>query len=131
VGNSRARENYRANKATFNQPLLRLKRLEQDIMVQIGVALEEAKTRFPQVDATKESGLFAEAALGAAQKQLENGKSTSFELLLLQRDLTTAQLAELSALADYNKALAHWPYVKAQLGTKQTYVEINYMSAYK
>lgn len=75
-------------------------------MVEIGIALEQAQTRFAQVDATKQSRSFAPIALGAAQKKLENGRTTSFEVLLLQRDLTTAQLAELAALADYNKALS-------------------------
>src|SRR5687768_7942897 len=105
-GNSSARANYRANKAELNQSLVRLKRLEQDIMVEIGIALEQARTRFAQVDATKQSRLFAEIALGAEQKKLDNGRTTSFVVLQLQRDRTTAQLAELAALAEYNKALA-------------------------
>ena len=106
AGNRSARANYRANKAELNQSLMRLKRLEQDIMVEIGVAVEQARTRFAQVDATKQSRTFAAVALEAAQRKLENGRTTSFEVLSLQRDLTTAQLAELAALADYNKALA-------------------------
>ena len=36
----------------------------------------------------------------------ENGKSTAFEVLQLQRDLTSARGSEIRALADYNKALA-------------------------
>ncbi len=106
AGNRAARANYRANKTELNQSLVRVKQLEQDIMVEIGIALEQAQTRFAQVDATKQSRAFAAIALEAAQKKLENGRTTSFEVLLLQRDLTTAQLAELAALADYNKALS-------------------------
>lgn len=105
-GNRSARANYRASKAELNQSLVRLKQLEQDIMVEIGIALEQARTRFAQVDATKQSRLFAEIALGAEQRKLENGRTTSFVVLQLQRDLTTAQLAELAALTEYNKALA-------------------------
>lgn len=105
-GNRSARSNYRASKAELNQSLVRLKRLEQDIMVEIGIAVEQARTRFAQVDATKQSRLFAEAALAAEQKKLDNGRTTSFVVLQLQRDLTTAQLSELAALTEYNKALA-------------------------
>ena len=43
----------------------------------------------------------------AEQKKLESGKSTSFVVLQLQRDLTAAQSSEIGALADYNKALAN------------------------
>jgi len=75
-------------------------------MVEIGIAVEQARTRFAQVDATKQSRLFAEAALAAEQKKLDNGRTTSFVVLQLQRDLTTAQLSELAALTEYNKALA-------------------------
>jgi hypothetical protein len=38
--------------------------------------------------------------------KLDNGRTTSFVVLQLQRDLTTAQLAELAGLTEYNKALA-------------------------
>jgi outer membrane protein TolC len=86
--------------------VLQLKQLEQNIMVQIAVSVEQAKTRFAQVDATRQSRLFAEAALEAEQKKLDNGRSTSFVVVQLQRDLTTARLAELAAVSQYNQALA-------------------------
>jgi outer membrane protein TolC len=105
-GNRSARANYRANKSELNQSLVRLKQLEQDIMVEIGIAMEQARTRFAQVDATKQSRLFSEIALEAEQRKLDNGRTTSFVVLQLQRDLTSARLAELAALAEYNKALA-------------------------
>jgi outer membrane protein TolC len=107
AGNRAARETYRANKAQLSQEVLQLKQLEQNIMVQIGVSVEQAKTCFAQVDATRQSRLFAEMALDAAQKQLDNGKTTSFVVVQLQRDLTTARLAELTAVAQYNQALAN------------------------
>jgi outer membrane protein TolC len=44
--------------------------------------------------------------LDAEQKKLDNGKSTSFVVLRLQRDLTDARAQEIRALADYNRALA-------------------------
>ncbi|MCI0533979.1 MAG: TolC family protein [Verrucomicrobiales bacterium] len=105
-GNRSARANYRASKAEMNQSLVRLKQLEQAIMVEIGIALEQARTRFAQVDATRQSRVFAKIALEAEEKKLDNGRTTSFVVLQLQRELTTAQLAELAALAEYNKALA-------------------------
>ena len=53
-----------------------------------------------------QSRLFAKAALEAEQKKLDNGRSTSFVVVQLQRDLTTARLAELAAVSQYNQALA-------------------------
>jgi outer membrane protein len=106
LGNRGARENYEIGKAEQERALVSLKRLEQDIMVQIGVAVEQARTALQQVDSTREARRFAEVALEAEQRKLETGKSTSFIVLQLQRDLTAARVAELQALADYNRALA-------------------------
>ncbi len=58
------------------------------------------------MDSSRQARIYAEEALEAEQKKLENGASTSFVVLSLQRDLTTARSQEIRALADYNKALA-------------------------
>src|SRR5438105_2112774 len=106
LGNRSARGAYRVAKATRNQLGLQLKQLEQNILIQIENAIATARTSFQRVDATREARIYAEAALDAEQKKLESGKSTSFEVLRLQRDLTTARSTEIRALADYNIALA-------------------------
>jgi outer membrane protein len=106
LGNTSARNNYRVARATKQQLALQLKQLEQNILIQIENAIATARTSFQRVDATREARIYAEAALEAEQKKLESGKSTSFEVLRLQRDLTSARSAEIRALADYNIALA-------------------------
>ena len=58
---------------------------------------------------------FAAAALDAEEKKLASGKSTNFEVLSLQRDLTTARNAEIRALVDYNKALAQLAFAEGTL----------------
>jgi len=75
-------------------------------MVQIDDALKQAQSDFERVAATKQARLYQEAALDAEQKKLENGKSTSFQVLIIQRDLTNARSQEIRALADYNNSLA-------------------------
>lgn len=106
LSNRGPRTRYNISKAEKEQALLLLKQLEQSILVQIDDAIKLAQTSFERIDATKQARLYAEAALDAEQKKLENGKSTSFIVLQLQRDLTTARSQEIRALADYNKALA-------------------------
>ena len=86
--------------------LLQYKQLEQNIIVEVDNAVKQAQTAYDRIDATRQSRLYAEAALDAEQKKLENGKSTSFVVLQLQRDVTAARSAEIRALADYNKAVA-------------------------
>jgi len=107
LGNIRARNNYKAAKLTRDQIALQLKQLQQNVLIQIQDAIATAQTAFQRCGATREARIYAEAALDAEQKKLENGKSTNFQVLQLQRDLTTARSTEIRALADYNIALAN------------------------
>jgi outer membrane protein TolC len=113
LGNVAARNRYKQGKVSVEQALLTTKKLEQDVMVQIDDAIKAAQTTFERVGATHQAKLYAEAALDAERKKLENGKSTSFVVLQLQRDLTAASSDEIRALADYNKALAQVAFAEA------------------
>ncbi len=106
LGNAAARNNYKAAKAAKEQFALQFRQMEQLVMVQIDNALKQAQSDFERVGATKQARLYQEAALDAEQKKLENGKSTSFQVLIIQRDLTSARSQEIRALADYNNSLA-------------------------
>jgi outer membrane protein TolC len=106
IGNRAARANYKAAKVQKQQSELVLKQKEQAAMVVVDDAVKLVQTDFSRVEATREARLFAEAALDAEQKKLENGKSTSFFVLQFQRDLTAAKFTEIQALAEYNNALA-------------------------
>jgi HAE1 family hydrophobic/amphiphilic exporter-1 len=75
-------------------------------MVQIDDAVKFIRSSFERVEATRAARAFAQEALSAEQKKLENGKSTSFLVLQAQRDLTQRRSEEIKALADYNNALA-------------------------
>lgn len=106
MSNREAKNRYAQSKAEKQQSLLRLKQLEQDIMVQIDNSVKLARSEFERIDLTRKAREYAEAAVEAEQIKLANGKSTSFFVLQLQRDLTTARSAEIRSLADYNKAMA-------------------------
>ena len=106
LGNGAARNRYKSTKAGREQSLLLLKKLEQDIMIGIDNAIKLAQSNYERIEATRKAREYAEAALSAEQKKLENGKSTSFIVLSLQRDLTAAQSTEISALVQYKRALA-------------------------
>jgi outer membrane protein TolC len=107
LSNVGARNNYKAGKVTLKQLLLQLKQLEQTVMVQIDNAVQQAKSTYQSVQATQQARIYAEAALDAEQKKYAVGKSTTFTVLQLQNNLTTARSQEIRALADYNQALAN------------------------
>ncbi|MDA1272649.1 MAG: TolC family protein [Verrucomicrobia bacterium] len=106
MGNIGARARHKAAKAQNQQTVLRLKQLEQSIMIEIDNAMKQAQASFDRIEATRQARLFAQAALDAEQKKLENGKSTSFLVLQFQQRLTSAKFSEISALADYNISLS-------------------------
>lgn len=106
LSNRRAREAHRASKDERAQAELKLRQFRQQVMVGVHDAIQQAESSFQRVGATRAARQFSEEALAAEEKKLANGKSTSFEVLRLQRDVTQARFDETRALTDYNKALA-------------------------
>jgi outer membrane protein TolC len=99
------REAYKRGKVQKQADLIRLKRVENEVLREIDDAVKLVRSAYAATESTREARRFAEEALEAEQKKLEVGKSTSFQILQFQRDLTTAAAQEILALAEYNKAL--------------------------
>jgi outer membrane protein TolC len=106
LGNINARSNYKKSKLVMEQLVLTLKKLEQVVMLTIDNDIKTAQSGYERSSATRAAREYAAEALDAEQKKLESGKSTTYTVLQMQRDLTTARGNELQALATYNKALA-------------------------
>jgi outer membrane protein TolC len=106
LSNLRERSDYRASKAAKKLTELQLRKAEQEVVVQVADYVNRVQSRFSQVGSTSKARTYAEAALAAEEKKLQNGFSTSFFVLQLQEALTGARTAELQALADYNRTLA-------------------------
>jgi len=106
LSNVRDRGLYRASKATRQIALLELKKAEEAVLLQIADFVNRAQSRFAQVLSTRRARAYAESALSAEIKKLQNGLSTAFFVLQLQETLTAARTAEVQALADYNKLIA-------------------------
>jgi len=115
LSNRRARYSTRAARERLAQVDAELKKLNQDVLVSVENAITQVDSTFEQIGARRQTRLFREAALDAEQKKLENGKSTSFQVLELQNDLTTARAAEIEALSEYNKALVDLYYSEGSI----------------
>ena len=105
LGNIGPRNAYKASKMSLKQVLLQLKQQEQNILVQVDTDVGQVRSTLQQVDATRAARIYAEDALQAERTKLENGKSTSFIVLQLISNLTTARVNEVQALANYNIAV--------------------------
>jgi outer membrane protein TolC len=106
LGNRSARNTYKAGQEAKMQSLLRLKKLEIDIMTQVEDTGNLVETSFRRVGSTRKAREYAQLALGNEESKLQNGQSTSFLVLEFQRRLTAARSAELRSLADHNRARA-------------------------
>jgi len=104
--NIKERNDYRASKANRWISELQLRKAEQEVLLQVADFVNRVNLRFDQIGSTRKARTYAEAALAAEEKKLQNGLSTSFFVLQLQETLTAARTAEIEALADYNRAVA-------------------------
>ncbi|HMJ66409.1 MAG TPA: TolC family protein [Candidatus Binatia bacterium] len=103
--NRAARGTLKARRAEREGLQTQLQQLHQDILVNVQIAVGAAQAEFERVGASREAAQAAEAAYDAEVKKLENGKSTNFQVLDLQKKLTDARSLHIRALADYNRAL--------------------------
>jgi len=106
LSNVSERGNYHASQASRQIAKLQLQKAEQDVLLQIADFVNRAQSRFSQVGSTRRARVYAESALAAEQKKLQNGLSTAFFVLQLQEILTAARMSEFQAIADYNKILS-------------------------
>jgi outer membrane protein TolC len=105
LSNAKARNALKADKASMQQVVLTLKQLEQATLILIDNDIGTIRANYDQVQAAREAREYEENALDAEQKKLESGKSTTYTVLQVQRDLTTARGNEIQALDTYNKSL--------------------------
>ncbi|HTA29163.1 MAG TPA: TolC family protein [Candidatus Cybelea sp.] len=102
LGNTSARNKYKADKAALQQLVLQIKLLELTIIPAIDNDVTKIRTDFLKVDSTRQARIYAEEALRGEQTKLENGKNTSFFVLQAQQTLTARRSDEIQALANYN-----------------------------
>jgi len=104
------RNNYKATQAAKAQAIQAFKRLEEQIEQEVEVQVRLLRTFWEAIPLNREYTLYEEQALEAEQKKLAVGKSTSFDVLKVSSDLTTAQSVEVTTLRDYNQAKAELAY---------------------
>jgi outer membrane protein TolC len=114
INNYINRSHYAQIRMSYDQTLLRLKSLEQQIFLEIKNSVRDVETNFKRVQAYKLARELAEKRLQAEEKKLNVGMTTNYLVLLTQRDLAAAKTNELKALIDYNLSLSS---LERSLGT--------------
>jgi outer membrane protein len=97
-------DNLRAQLET-QQTQIGLQRLRNQVELTVRQAMIGLVQGKAQVEAAQQAVRLAQQTLDAEQKRLADGASTFYNVILRQRDLTTAQYAEVQAVDAYAKAL--------------------------
>jgi outer membrane protein TolC len=105
LGNRRAKAAYEIARLEEEQAVLTIKRLEQDVVIQVDNAVGQVQTNSQRVAATRVASRLAEESLKAEEAKLRAGASTSFLVLQAQSQLVAARSAEIRARADYSESL--------------------------
>jgi outer membrane protein TolC len=100
------RAQYAEARLALEQAQLRLKNQEQQIFLEIKVAVRDVEINYERVEAYRAARELAAKKLEAEQEKFKVGKSTNFFILQYQRDVADARTAELRSMVDYITSLA-------------------------
>jgi outer membrane protein TolC len=116
IRNRAAQADYILDQLTIRQSELALRKEENQVRVDVQnalIALQQARIGYR---ASVKSRILEEQTLDAEQKKLALGTSTVYNVILIQRDLSTAEAAEVAASDTYAKAV-----VQFDVATGQTF----------
>ena len=104
LGNRAARADYAFGQLSLRQQQLGLQKMENQIRVEVQNALIGLQQARAQYEAAIKQRVLEEQTVDAEQKKLAVGISTTYNVILTQRDLVTAQSNEVAARSVYAKA---------------------------
>ncbi|HMB79144.1 MAG TPA: TolC family protein, partial [Vicinamibacterales bacterium] len=89
----------------LNQVVAQIKQIELQVATDVTNAAINVTSGVERVQAAQAARELAQKTLEAEQSKFEVGMSTSYNVILTQRDLATAQSNELQSILNYRKAL--------------------------
>jgi outer membrane protein len=104
LGNRAAQADLINDQLTLRQQQLQLQRLENQVRVDVQNAVIGLTQTRAQYRAASKGRVLQEQTVDAEQKKYALGASTIYNVILTQRDLATAQSAEVAAMSAYSKA---------------------------
>jgi outer membrane protein TolC len=112
LGTSAADAGLAQARVQREQEVTSLRALELQVTAQVRDAARQVETSLKRVEATRNARQFSQQRYDAEQKRINVGLSTTFQLFQAQRDLASAQLAELNSVIFYNRALVNFEAVQ-------------------
>ncbi|MCY3846350.1 MAG: TolC family protein [Acidobacteria bacterium] len=105
IGRSAAEAAYARGRLELQQTDAQLRQIELQVATEVTNAALQLRSIQERIEAAIAARELAEQQLEAEETKFEVGTTTSFFVVQAQRDLATAQDAELRAILDYQKAL--------------------------
>ena len=112
LGKSTQEVAYAKAKVQHDQTLAQLKGLELTVATEVTNAALSVESSLKRLEASRAAKTLSEKRLENEQSKFEVGMSTNFFVVQAQRDLLDAQIAELRAGLDYQKALVEFERVQ-------------------
>ena len=102
--NRQAQSRVQQSQLAIRQQMVRIKDLEENIIVEVRNAFRDVLTNAQRVQATRIASRLAQKQLEAEEKKLQVGLATVFTTLQFQDTLTQQRSLELNAITEYLKA---------------------------
>lgn len=112
LGNSSQDAQYARARVQYQQAQAQMRALELTIATEVTNAALNIESTQRRLDSARAARTLAERRLEAEQTKFEVGMQTNFFVVQAQRDLLDAQITELRASLDYQKALVEFERVQ-------------------
>ena len=97
--------NYELSRLSLESEEIYMQELEDDIRIVVENAVRNAHFTLKQVGLAQRAKVLAKKKLELEEEKMKVGRSSNFQVISYQRDLTNAQNVELQRIAGYLKAL--------------------------
>lgn len=103
IGNNEALATLEAAKLRKKQTEIAIQKAVTDLSIEVDTSISLLETSRIQVGTARDTAIAAGKTARAEEKLLEEGKSTTFEVVRLQNNASDARSRELAAVATYRK----------------------------
>lgn len=105
IGRRLGNANHAAAILKKRQNIIEKKNIRTKIEVEVRAALRDMQAAYKRYKASALSREYAAESLKTEEEKYRSGLSTSYKVMLFQRDLTDARASEIDAIADYQTAI--------------------------
>ncbi|MDR4499496.1 MAG: TolC family protein [Candidatus Scalindua sp.] len=120
IGNREARNNYSKARLETTRSIMKRSRLEQDVIVEVRMAVRQIKTNIERVKASTKAKELAQERLEAEEKKFKVGRTTSLEVVRAQENLAIAEGRATNAIVDYQISLGDLEAVQGTILAKNS-----------